>query len=209
MLGLTLEKFIVIGIIAAVLIGPQRLPQYAQKLGQFIQTFRAFAEASKTRAESELGMPLNTADWNSQIQQYDPRRIVRDAWNGAPQNGTHQNGAPQDAATSATGATPDTATHAASADTENTDNTENTEDTAPSAPAEPIPTETHVRWVIVGGSSGHPIRRRIVETVPVTEQAEPLESLPDPTEETRDNDTTAPEREPVLTESAAGHVQAQ
>lgn len=181
MLGLTLEKIIVIGIIAAVLIGPQRLPRYAQKLGQFIQTFRAFAEASRTRAESELGMPLNTSEWGSQIQQYDPRRIVREAWNGTPQNGTAQNDSPQN-------------------DTENTEATE---------PAEPTPTETRVRWVIVGGSSGHPIRRRIVETVPLTEQTEPPEPLPESAEETHDNGATDPEHEPVLTESAAGHVQAQ
>lgn len=30
MFGLTLEKMIIIGLIAAVLIGPQRLPMYAQ-----------------------------------------------------------------------------------------------------------------------------------------------------------------------------------
>lgn len=79
MFGLTVEKLIVIGIIAAVVIGPQRLPMYAEKLASFIRSVRAFTEATKTRAENELGVPLNTAEWNAQLQQYDPRRIVRDA----------------------------------------------------------------------------------------------------------------------------------
>ncbi|HIW91024.1 MAG TPA: twin-arginine translocase TatA/TatE family subunit [Candidatus Corynebacterium avicola] len=158
MFGLTLEKMIIIGIIAAVLIGPQRLPLYAQKLGELIRTFRAFAEASKTRAESELGVPLNTAEWNSQIRQYDPRRIVRDAWTATPQ------AAPPQAAAHAAGqdgeqdAVPDAvpADPAADGATESPDETE--------TPA----VETRVRWEVVGGTSGHPIRRRVVETVPVT-----------------------------------------
>lgn len=153
MFGLTLEKMIIIGLIAAVLIGPQRLPMYAQKLSELIRTFRAFAEASRVRAESELGMPLNTAEWNSQLRQYDPRRIVRDAWTASPQAAT--SGA-QDAVPDAT---PDATSDAAAADLETASTTET---------ADPPEVETRVRWEIVGGTSGHPIRRRVVETVPVT-----------------------------------------
>lgn len=149
MFGLTLEKMIIIGLIAAVLIGPQRLPMYAQKLSELIRTFRAFAEASRVRAESELGMPLNTAEWNSQLRQYDPRRIVRDAWTASPQAAT----------SGAQDAVPDATSDAAAADLETASTTET---------ADPPEVETRVRWEIVGGTSGHPIRRRVVETVPVT-----------------------------------------
>ena len=35
MFGLSFEKLIIVGIFAAFIIGPQRLPHYAQKLGEF------------------------------------------------------------------------------------------------------------------------------------------------------------------------------
>lgn len=133
MFGLTLEKMIIIGLIAAVLIGPQRLPMYAQKLSELIRTFRAFAEASRTRAESELGMPLNTAEWNSQLRQYDPRRIVRDAWTASPQAASPHAAAPA----AAQDATSDATSDAAAADLETASTTET---------ADSPEVETRVRW---------------------------------------------------------------
>ena len=165
MLGLSLEKLIVIGIIAAVVIGPERLPRYAAKLGELIRSFRDFTAASKAKAESELGMPIDTAKWNRQVRQYDPRTIVKDAWTGdaAPAGAPHPQDAPQDATVE-----------------------------------EPVeePVEAHApamreRWVVVGGSSGHPIRRKILEPVPVEEpEDEPDDEPAEPTEPTASESVT-------------------
>lgn len=82
MLGLTFEKLVVIALIAVVVIGPQRLPGYAERLAAFVRSVRDFAEAAKIRAEGELGVPLDGDQWSAQLRQYDPRRIVRDALAG-------------------------------------------------------------------------------------------------------------------------------
>lgn len=77
MFGLSFEKIIVVGIIAVIVIGPSRLPHYAQRLGEFIRLFRAQIDVARGRAAESLG----TEDWqNLDPRQYDPRRIVREAF---------------------------------------------------------------------------------------------------------------------------------
>ena len=166
MLGLSLEKLIVIGIIAAVVIGPERLPRYAAKLGELIRSFRDFTAASKAKAESELGMPIDTAKWNRQVRQYDPRTIVKDAWTGdaTPAGAPHPEDAPQDAPQDATVEEP------------------------VEAPVEAHAPAMRERWVVVGGSSGHPIRRKILEPVPVEEPED--EPDDEPTESTTSESVT-------------------
>lgn len=79
MFGLTIEKLFVIAVVAAFVIGPQRLPAYASALAGFVRSFRAFLESTRARTEEELGLPLDAARWQAQARRYDPRRIVRDA----------------------------------------------------------------------------------------------------------------------------------
>lgn len=80
MFGLTLEKLFVIGIFAAVIIGPQRLPLYTQKAAKLISQFKAFISTTRERAEAEIGVPLDPKKWEElDLKQYDPRRIVREA----------------------------------------------------------------------------------------------------------------------------------
>ena len=80
MFGLTLDKLIVIGIIAAIIIGPERLPHYAEKLATLVTTVRAFLDSAKTRAAEELGPEFDPAEWRKlDPRQYDPRRIVQEA----------------------------------------------------------------------------------------------------------------------------------
>lgn len=77
MFGLSFEKIIVAGIIAVIVIGPSRLPHYAQRLGEFIRLFRAQVDVARNRATESLG----TEDWQTlDPRQYDPRRIVRQAF---------------------------------------------------------------------------------------------------------------------------------
>lgn len=76
MFGLSFEKLIIVGIIAAIVIGPQRLPRYAQKLGEFARLLRAQVDTARTRAAESMG----TEDWRTlDPRQYDPRRIIREA----------------------------------------------------------------------------------------------------------------------------------
>lgn len=82
--GLTFEKILLIGIIAAFIFGPDRLPTLAAQLAQFIKRARSWTEDAKTKVSEELGEDFSTEDWRKlDPRQYDPRRIIRDAWNDA------------------------------------------------------------------------------------------------------------------------------
>ncbi len=78
MLGLSIDKLLIVAMVAAIIIGPTRLPGYAKRLGEIVRGLRAFLDAARARAETETG--LSREDWQSlDPRQYDPRRIVREA----------------------------------------------------------------------------------------------------------------------------------
>lgn len=80
MFGLTLEKLVVVALVAGLVLGPQRLQEYAHSLARTIRTFRDVVQRERIRAEADLGIPLDRTAWDSlDLRQYDPRRIVRDA----------------------------------------------------------------------------------------------------------------------------------
>lgn len=73
-------EFFIIVIIALVLIGPKRLPEYIAKLRNFIRAARDMAEGAKTQLKTEMGPEYQDIDWRQyDPRQYDPRRIVREA----------------------------------------------------------------------------------------------------------------------------------
>ncbi|WP_242496531.1 Sec-independent protein translocase TatB [Xylanimonas protaetiae] len=73
-------EFLIIVVLALVLIGPERLPQYAAQLARLVKRVRALAADAKDRVSDELGPELADVDWSKlDPRQYDPRRIVRDA----------------------------------------------------------------------------------------------------------------------------------
>ena len=77
---LDFDKILVIGIIAVLLLGPKRLPLYAQKLAQFVKMLRGLADSAKERMKEEMGPEFDDVDWQKlDPRQYDPRRIIRDA----------------------------------------------------------------------------------------------------------------------------------
>ena len=79
-MNIQLDKILVIGIIAVLLLGPQRLPMYAQKLAEFVKAVRRFADTAKDRMREEMGPEFDDVDWQKlDPRQYDPRRIIRDA----------------------------------------------------------------------------------------------------------------------------------
>lgn len=79
-LGLTFEKVLVILAIAAFVIGPERLPRYAEMLAQLVKRGRDFAQGARTRVRDEIGPEFDEVDWRKlDPRQYDPRRIIREA----------------------------------------------------------------------------------------------------------------------------------
>lgn len=78
--GLTIEKLLLIGVIAALIIGPERLPAAAESLRRAIVHVRGLARTAHERARAELGPEVADIDWQRlDPRQYDPRRIIREA----------------------------------------------------------------------------------------------------------------------------------
>ncbi|MGV1034697.1 MAG: Sec-independent protein translocase TatB [Microbacteriaceae bacterium] len=80
MFGLTFEKLLLIGVVAAFLLGPERIPHYTQQLAGLVRHFRGYASGAKDRMREEMGSDFDDVDWKKlDPRQYDPRRIIRDA----------------------------------------------------------------------------------------------------------------------------------
>lgn len=78
--GLTFEKLLVIGVIAAVIIGPERLPKAAESFAKFVRRAGEYLRDTRNRMKDELGPEIDDVDWRKlDPRQYDPRRIIRDA----------------------------------------------------------------------------------------------------------------------------------
>jgi len=79
-LGINGGEFLLLIVVALVVVGPERLPRYAEQLGAWVRTARAFAMNARTRVTEELGEDVADVDWAAlDPRRYDPRRIVREA----------------------------------------------------------------------------------------------------------------------------------
>lgn len=79
-MGLTIDKILVILVIALILLGPERLPGYAKKLGELVRSVKRMADGAKDRLREEMGPEFDEVDWKQlDPRQYDPRRIIKDA----------------------------------------------------------------------------------------------------------------------------------
>lgn len=77
MFGISGEKLLILGVLAAVVLGPDRLPYYAQQLAKLVKSLKRFADGAKDQLSAEVGEEL---DWKKlDPRQYDPRRIIREA----------------------------------------------------------------------------------------------------------------------------------
>jgi sec-independent protein translocase protein TatB len=73
-------EFILLIVIAVVVLGPERLPEYAAKLGRLVRQARTMAEGAKGQLREQMGPEFDDIDWKQyDPRQYDPRRIVREA----------------------------------------------------------------------------------------------------------------------------------
>ena len=80
MFGISAPEFIVLLAVAAVVLGPERMPQYAAQLGRLVRELRRMAQGASAQVRSEMGPEFDEIDWRKfDPRQYDPRRIVRDA----------------------------------------------------------------------------------------------------------------------------------
>lgn len=78
--GLTIEKLLLIGVVAGLLIGPERLPRYVESLTKFAKRAREYVSTAKSKMKDEMGSDFDEVDWRTlDPRQYDPRRIIREA----------------------------------------------------------------------------------------------------------------------------------
>ncbi len=80
MFGINGGEFLVILLVAVIVIGPTRLPKYAEQLARLTKQARHFLQDARTKVDEELGEDVKDIDWAAlDPRRYDPRRIVRDA----------------------------------------------------------------------------------------------------------------------------------
>ncbi|WNB85004.1 twin-arginine translocase TatA/TatE family subunit [Cellulomonas sp. ATA003] len=80
MFGINGGELLLLLVVAVVVVGPERLPRYAEQLGTWVRTARRFALTAKDRVAEELGDDVADVDWAAlDPRRYDPRRIVREA----------------------------------------------------------------------------------------------------------------------------------
>lgn len=78
--NLTSTEIVLLVVLALVVLGPRRLPHYAQSLARLVRQVRDLAEGAKSQIKEEMGPAFEDVDWRQlDPRQYDPRRIVREA----------------------------------------------------------------------------------------------------------------------------------
>ncbi|MDQ0727612.1 Sec-independent protein translocase TatB [Microbacterium sp. W4I20] len=80
MFGLTIDKITLIAVLAAFLIGPERLPAAAAGLARMVRGLKEMAGGARDRLRDQVGPEFDDVDWKKlDPRQYDPRRIIQDA----------------------------------------------------------------------------------------------------------------------------------
>lgn len=78
--GLSVDKLVLISILAAFLIGPERLPRYTAALRDWLSRARDYATDARERLRDEMGDEFSDLDWRAlDPRRYDPRRIIAEA----------------------------------------------------------------------------------------------------------------------------------
>ncbi|MFE4838000.1 Sec-independent protein translocase TatB [Arthrobacter sp. NPDC056691] len=80
MFGINGPEFILLLLIGILVIGPQRLPEYTQKLANLVREVRRMASGARDQIKEEVGIDIDDVDWKKyDPRQYDPRRIIKEA----------------------------------------------------------------------------------------------------------------------------------
>ena len=73
-------EWIILVVVVLVVVGPERLPQFAAQLGRVVREVRRIATGARERVKEEVGDDLDELR-NLDPRRYDPRRIIQDALN--------------------------------------------------------------------------------------------------------------------------------
>ena len=80
MMGIGLAEFLVIGVVALLVFGPDRLPDFARQAGRMVRQLRTVTRQTRDDLRSELGPDY--ADF--ELTDLDPRKAIRkhimEAW---------------------------------------------------------------------------------------------------------------------------------
>lgn len=80
MLGINGGELIILAVLAVLVLGPERLPEYAAQLGRLVIELRRMATGARARIREEVGTDFDEVDWKKlDPRQYDPRRIIKEA----------------------------------------------------------------------------------------------------------------------------------
>jgi sec-independent protein translocase protein TatB len=74
---LSLWKLLVLGVIALVIFGPERLPGMAVQAGRMMRELRRLAEGAKAELQDGLGPEFTEFSQNFDVGDLNPRRFVR------------------------------------------------------------------------------------------------------------------------------------
>jgi sec-independent protein translocase protein TatB len=71
--GVGLPEFLVILVVAVVVFGPDRLPDFARQAGRFVRQVKQFADSARDDIRTELGPDFS----DFELTDLDPRNAVR------------------------------------------------------------------------------------------------------------------------------------
>ena len=78
--GINGGELIILIVLALLLLGPEKIPEYLRKLREWVHKVRVLAEGAKEQFKEETGTDFDEVDWQKyDPRQYDPRRVIREA----------------------------------------------------------------------------------------------------------------------------------
>ncbi|HEY4536360.1 MAG TPA: Sec-independent protein translocase TatB [Enteractinococcus sp.] len=78
--GINGGELIILIVLALLLLGPEKIPEYLRKLREWVHKIRLLAEGAKEQFKEETGTDFDEVDWQKyDPRQYDPRRVIREA----------------------------------------------------------------------------------------------------------------------------------
>lgn len=98
--GINSLEFLFLLVLAMLVIGPDKLPEYVAKARDGVKRAREMADGAKGQLKEQMGPEFEDINWRQyDPRQYDPRKIVREALFDEPQQDAGTEASPGDGAT--------------------------------------------------------------------------------------------------------------